>query len=199
MDETTITTLLDQIPNIEELYLHGNFFYINLDNYVNLKRLLLAGTIEKDFNFELLKNLCNQIEELDIIFTNIDDTTFFKLFEGLHFPYLQELRLSEQNIKRVKKNFINRFPMIKQLILSKCDIEIIENNAFSNLKQLEFIDLSNNKLKSIGKNLFSNLKNLNTIDLKYNKLKKINPDFFGIKKSVFFIQDDCRIYRTHFD
>ena len=50
---------------IEELHLHGNFSNFNLDSLVNLRELSIAGYIDKSFNFELFKNLCNQLENLN--------------------------------------------------------------------------------------------------------------------------------------
>ena len=60
INEDIITRLLDQIPHIQRLCLHGNLSYFNLDNLVNLKHLSLDGFIYTSFNFELFKNLCNR-------------------------------------------------------------------------------------------------------------------------------------------
>ena len=62
------THIFDQLQNIEEMFLHSNFHYFNLDSFVNLKSLLIRGYIQKDFNFDLFKNLANQLEHLGIYF-----------------------------------------------------------------------------------------------------------------------------------
>ena len=94
--------LLIPFQSIENLDLQWDFSYLDLDNLVNLKQLKLAGTINDNFNFEIFKNLCNQLEELFISFTNIDDHNFFKIFDGLHFTNLHNLIISECYIQRVK-------------------------------------------------------------------------------------------------
>ena len=170
--------------SLQELELYGNFYYFNLDNFVNLKILSIDGTIDESFNFELFKNLCNQLESLTISFTDIDFKTLFKLFDGCHFPYLQYLSLSECFIERVDKYFTIRFPLIRSLYMHKCQLETIEDEAFSNLKQLFHLGLSENQIRFIGKNAFSNLNNLKVLNLSNNGLTDIDREFFGIGNSV---------------
>ena len=170
--------------SLQELELYGNFSYFNLDNFVNLKILSIDGTIDESFNFELFKNLCNQLESLSISFTDIDFKALFKLFDGCHFPYLQYLSLSECFIERVDKHFINRFPLLSNLYITKCHIETIEDEAFSNLKQLFHLSLSENQIRFIGKNAFSNLNNLKILNLANNGLTDIDREFIGLGNSV---------------
>ena len=142
IDENIMKRIFDQVPTIEELYLHGNISYINLDSLVNLRELSIAGTIDtENFNFELLKNLCKQLEKLKIVLANLDEKSFFKLFDGSNFPYLVYFVLRFFNVKRLKKEYINRFPMLKQLYIVDCSIEVIENDSFSNLEQLCWLNL----------------------------------------------------------
>jgi hypothetical protein len=81
IDENLMTRILEQIPTVEELYLYGNISYINLDSLVNLRELSIAGTFDREnFNFDLLKNLCKQLEKLKIVLTDLDEKSLFKLF-----------------------------------------------------------------------------------------------------------------------
>ena len=107
IDEKIITGLLEQLPTIQQLYLHGNFSYINLDSLVNLRELSIAGYIDEKFNIDLFKNLCNQLEILKIVLANLDEKSFFKLFDGCNFPYLLYFSLRYFNVKRLKKEYIN--------------------------------------------------------------------------------------------
>ena len=93
LDENIITKLLDQLHDIEQLNLHGNYSYFNLDNFVNLKTLILEGTIKEDFNFKLFKKLCIQLEDLTISSSEINDKILFKLFDGHHFSNLIALKI----------------------------------------------------------------------------------------------------------
>ena len=72
IDENIVTGLLDQVSHIQELHLNVNLSYFNLDNLVNLRVLSLSGTIAENFNFELFKNLCNQLEDIRIRFFEIE-------------------------------------------------------------------------------------------------------------------------------
>jgi hypothetical protein len=80
-----IAKLLELCPNIEESTLYGQFSNINLDSFVNLKKLRLWGDILKGFNFDLFNNVCNQLEELLIQLKNIDDESVSKLLYGRYF------------------------------------------------------------------------------------------------------------------
>lgn len=64
LDESVISDILDKFQSIEILHLHGKFPYFNLDKLINLKLLYLNGDISENFNFELFKNLFNQLEIL---------------------------------------------------------------------------------------------------------------------------------------
>ena len=178
IDEKTVTRLLDKVPHIQELYLGGNLCYFNLDSLVNLRVLSLFGVTEKNFNFELFKNLCNQLESIKIISNN--KKTLVQLFDGYNF----DLTIKLFDIKRLTKEFINRLPIARQLNISYCNIEVIESDSFSNMQQLTSLNLSLNRIESIEKNAFSNLKNLETLDLSYNKLTKFDPKFIGLGNSV---------------
>ena len=136
IDETIVTKVLNQMPHIQELHLGSNLYYFNLDSFVNLRALSLYSYIKKDFNFELFKNLCNQLENIRISIYNIDKNDFFKLFDGYNFPYLVELTIEFLYMKRLKKKFISRLPKHKQLNINKCGIEIIEHDSFSNIQHL---------------------------------------------------------------
>ena len=107
IDNGKITRILDQVPNIQELNLEGNLSYFNLDSFVNLRVLSLSGDIEKNFNLELFKNLCNQLEDIKISIGNLKKKTFMKLFDGYNFPYLVDLTIEFLDMYRLKKEFIN--------------------------------------------------------------------------------------------
>ena len=71
IDENILSGLLGQVQHIQELCLDGGFSYFNLDNLVNLRVLKLSDDIEKNFNFELFKNLCQQLEDIKISFLTL--------------------------------------------------------------------------------------------------------------------------------
>ena len=182
IDDDIITNLMSQVKHIEHLFLHGSFSYFNLDNLSNLKELSLVGTINENFNYELFKNLCNQLDAIYICLNKFDDKTFLKLFDGHNFSKLQNFVIRKYNIKILKKEFINRFPKLRQLFISECNLEEIELDAFSNSQQLFCLDLSQNRLKFIEKNMFLNLMNLEVLDLSKNELKNLDKEIIGITR-----------------
>ena len=184
IDQNMLTKLLDQVQHIQQLFLVGNFSYFNLDNLVNLKVLSLCGPINESFNIGLLKNFCNQMVVLKIILENIDEKTFYKLFDGLTFPNLKRIAIEDCNLKVLKKEFINRFPIVRKLFILNCNLEAIEQDAFSNLKKLYCLDLSSNHIKFIEKDTFLNLTNLEILDLSLNELKNLDAEFIGVRNSV---------------
>ena len=89
IDHNNLTQLFNQVHYIRQLFIVGDFSFINLDSLVNLKLLAIDGNIKDYFNFDLLKNLCDQLKILKIGFFNSDDKTFFKFFDGLNIPNLK--------------------------------------------------------------------------------------------------------------
>ena len=169
-----------QIQSIENLSLNGDFSYFNLDNLINLRSLTLTGTIKDDFNFDIFMNLCNQLQELTISYTNIDAHNLYKLFDGHHFSNLKTLALIVCDT-RIDKKFIDRFPMLRKFYIHRCNLELSELDVFSNLKQLHFLDLSENR---INLSASSNMKSLQTLDLSNNECSIEDPELIGLKKSV---------------
>ena len=179
MDENIITQLLDQLNGIEQLNLYGNYSYFNLDKFVNLKKLILDGTIKEDFNFKLFKKLCFQLEELTISSSEINDEILFKLFKGHRFSKLLFFKIVKCNITILKKKFIDKFPMIRILYVCECNLEKIEKNAFSKLKKLFYLNLSYNCLKRLDQKVFSKLTDLSYLILDNNRLENIEKNMFS--------------------
>ena len=185
IDENIITQLFDQVRLIKYLFLRGNFSYFNLNSFPNLKGLLLEGTINESFNFELLKNLSNRIQILKISLKKVEYSTFFKLFDGHTFLNLRALSISKTSLNNIlKREFINRFPLLRQLFIRRCNLKVIEPDAFSRLKQLNCLDLSKNHITSIEKDTFSCLKNLKILDLSRNELTNLDAEYIGVSDSV---------------
>ena len=194
IDENILTPILEQLPHIEELTLNGKLSHFNLDNLVDLKSLTLSFTLDtKSFNFELFKNLCNRLTNIQIDLSYIDEETFVKLFDGYNFTHLEKFTLKHFNAKRLKKEFFNRFTTLRHLCVTCCKFETIERDSFSDLKQLCSLNLSRNQISHIGRNAFGSLENLQTLDLSYNDLRylyvkpmmrTIMRYFVGLRKSV---------------
>ena len=201
------SNLLDYLPTVEYLTLHGILSHFNLDSLVNLKSLSLLGMLDKEFNFDLFKNICYQLEKIFILINYIDDECLSKLFYGHHFPNLNHLSISySYYITKLEKKFFDRLTMLQYLnIRNSIALREIDSNAFSNLKQLisldlvdckiaslkkehffgleklKYLNLRGNQLESIEENVFSNLKNLRIVDLSHNNLKKLSEySFTGV-------------------
>ena len=116
IDQNKLEEILGPFQSIEQLILCGNSSYFNLDSFFNLKSLSLSSTINNDeFNFEILKNLCIQLEDLSLFLTFKDDIKRrcdLKILADLYFSNLKRLTIVNCDMKQVEKKFIDRFPML---------------------------------------------------------------------------------------
>ena len=62
-----VNKFVDRCPNIETLILDGKFCHINLNSLVYLKSLTIRCNRNENFDLDLSKTICNQLEELKII------------------------------------------------------------------------------------------------------------------------------------
>ena len=187
IDEKNTTHIFEQIQNIEKLYLVGELYYFNVDNLVNLKRFHIRGNICDGFNFELFKNLSNQLELLFIAFHNSDCDTILKLINGCNFLNLQFLHIADTNIRRIEKKLVEKFPSLQHFRMINCDLEIIEDDAFSSSENLILLDLRENLLKNLYKRLFSKLVNLKYFSIRKNRLESIENGMFSHMKYLKYI------------
>lgn len=183
INETNTKPLFDQLQTIEKLFLYGKLYYFNLNNLVNLRRLILSGSTSDCFNFELLKNLPNQLDELAIYIDNIDYKTLAKMIDCHDVSKLLMLDIMNCDIKILEKKFIHKFSNLHTFRMSNCKIETIEDNAFSNLKERVILDLSENLLKRLYKRYFSKLINLENVIMFKNRIEFIEKGTFSKMKN----------------
>lgn len=175
-----LSQLSDYLPNLQTLALNGHFSNFNLDNLINLKYLHFCGYLMDDFNFDLFKIICNQLEEIRIECENINDEYLTKLFYGYNFPYLHKLFLKRTKITKLEKRFLDRFPMLQTLIMiENRELRNIDHYAFSNLKHLIDLCFAKNSVESIDKFHFYNLPKIENLILDGNPLKHIKEYAFS--------------------
>ena len=195
--------LLDKLPTVEKLTLIGRFSDFNLDNLFNLEKLSIKGLLNNDFNFDLFKNLRNQLTYLYIDCSNIDNDSVNKLFIDNNFPNLSKLRIMNTKITKLENKIFSQFQKLSDLKLySNKELKSINYDCFSNLKQLtrlnltesligsldkrhfsalnnlEYLKLSLFNIVDIEENIFSNLTKLTNLDLSYCKLENLKPESF---------------------
>ena len=173
INNDSLTKLFTAFPNIEELYLRADFSNISFDSFVNLKKLKFIGNLLEGFNFDVLKNICHQLEELSIRFYNMNNIYIYKLLYGHHFSNLIRLEINSSKITILGKKLFDGFPMLQTLIVNhNTRLKAIEKDAFFNLKKLKRLVLClNRELSEINPELFSCLANLEELDLNGNKLR----------------------------
>ena len=172
----SIIKLHKMCSNIEELSLKGNFSSLSFDSFLNLKKLSVIGSLLEDFDFELFKNICNQLEYLLIGFDNMHNDGICKLLNGHNFTKVLTLNIFNSKIKRLEKKLFEGFPKIQSLdIYKNKELKTIDKDAFSNLKNLKCLSLTfNEQLSELDPELFSCLENLEKLDLRYNKLTRFD-------------------------
>ena len=176
------------LPHIETLTLHGYLSNLNFDNLINLKNLALTGYLMDDFNFDIFKNISNQLEEIVLMSYNLNDKFFAQLFNGYNFPYLRGLSLASTKISKFEKKSFDRFPMLQTLnLLNNRELRKIDHDAFSNLKHLLTLNLMYNCINSIEKSHFSSLTKLEILFLGGNPLGNIKKYVFSDLKSLRYL------------
>lgn len=189
-----LVKLLEQLPSVKKLTLYGRLSNFHLDNMIHMRELSLKGFLDNDFNYDLFKNICNQLTDISISYSNIDDEKMNKLFDDHHFPNLSKLCIEETKITKLDaKTTFSQFQILKELTLcDNLDLEIIDYEFFSNLKQLtrftwmdRWMNRSINKLKPIGfdKSHFSKLTNLEYLRLN-GKIERIEENMFSNLKNL---------------
>lgn len=193
INSEALLKLIENLPNIELLHLHGKLSYFNLDSFYNLKCLYLTGTIMDEFNFDLFDNLCNQLEYITISCSNFDDKCLEKLFYGRNFPYLTTLCIVHSSaVIRLEKKFFAGLGNLKKLKISHSKhVQIIDNDVFSNLIQLEELLLIDTCIRFIDKSLFSNLKNLKRLTICRNRLESIDENCFSNLRRLEYVDLSC--------
>ena len=175
------TKLFEIFPNIESLNLHGKFSNINLDRFVNLKKLSIYGLLSNDFNFDLFKNICNQLEYLKIRLNNLNDENISKLLIGHNFLNVLDLEIFNSKIIRLDKKLFDGFPNLQSFYAKYNQaLKTIDKDAFSNLNNLKLLGLNfNNQFSYLDPELFSYLKDLEKLDLRYNIFTQIDLKMFN--------------------
>lgn len=121
----------------------------------------------------------NKIEE-------IQPETFTNL------PFVDELNLSHNRIKNIKRNSLPT--SVKTINLSNNKLESFDPVVIENLPQLSSIDLKNNNIKSLPENTFARNPNLQKILLGGNKIKSLDPKTFEnllYLETVDLAENDC--------
>lgn len=192
--------VFQHLSSIEELNIKGVFSDLNLDSLVNLKSLKINGSIDKDFNNDLFKNICENLQELSISLNGLNEEKFIKLFFGLHFPNLHTLKIGCNQMTKIEKKFFDGFSMLQNLsiyyikeidfdafsnltqlvdlVFYNNNLESLDQRTFSKLLNLENLYLSDSRIVSLEENMFSNLKNLANLNLSNNELSMLNPNWF---------------------
>ena len=179
------TQIFENISNIKELELNGDFSDINLDDLVNLEKLSISGEIDQDFNSGLFKIICNTLQEISINIRNLDDEIMNELFYGRNFPYLVKFDLMYSKITRLEKELFDRFPMLQSLSITyNNELRKIDDDAFSSLTNLVELDLRRNCIDSISQKQFSKLISLKSLNLSYNKILFIEEKSFSNLKNL---------------
>jgi Leucine-rich repeat (LRR) protein len=84
-------------------------------------------------------------------------------------PNIEELSMTDVQLKEIAKSDLQLFPMLKILFLDYNNIEELDENLFERNKELIHLYLDHNRIKFIHGNTFAPLKKLETLYLGSNK------------------------------
>ena len=180
-----MSLIFENLTSLKELVINGVFSNLNLDSLVNLDKLELYGSINQEFNYELLKNLCEHLQKLSICCSNIDDEQISELFYGHKFPCLLKLTIESSRITKLEKKLFDGFPMLQSLNISyNEELRIIDYDAFSSLTNLVNLYLHDNCIERLDYRTFSKLVNLVTLNLSNNFIMSIEEETFSNLKNL---------------
>lgn len=155
-------------------------------NYIDdhLKVLNLAENVLD--TVPLIRRL-SSLTVLDLSSNKLDDEAVVQVPIS-HYPSLQSLDLSSNQIRRIPRHFLvpsqEDNTQLTTLILNKNEIEVIEKGAFEALVHLQVLRLSKNSLKVISRNFFGDLPNLKELDLNFNQIEQIDSLAFNSLSSL---------------
>lgn len=186
------TSMKNLLGNFKTIFLSNAYFFsenITVNNntftfqpiYLEIKN----SHLQNERSFDYLK-LLNNLKILIIQNTKIKNIQIFPI-------NLQNLRLNNCSLKKLKKNEFGGNFQLKYLNLSYNSIMEIEENAFQDLENLKILNLNFNNLKYISSKIINHLKfieilNLQTVSFKnhFHELKKINFNQFQFIQNIFF-------------
>lgn len=95
---------------------------------------------------------------------------------------LTELRLSDNNIKKIRANVFSAssLPKLFDLHLQRNEISEIEDNSFYGLNKLRILELAENRLNVIHRLTFAGLEKLWNLDLSKNVIETIENGAFDL-------------------
>lgn len=99
--------------------------------------------------------------------------------EGLYDTNIEQIILSETNIKEIPSN-INKFHNLKHFCSEECKIRKLSGDFCDELIYLEHMGLDNNRISEFPNNFGKNLINLTLLSLRHNKLDKIPNGFSNL-------------------
>ena len=179
-----LSLVFERVRSITSLNLKGCLSNFNFDSLVNLRSLRLNGNINEDFNYDLLKNVCNDLQAFESHFI-FDQKQFTKLFYGLKFPSLYSLRIERSSIKKLEKKVFQEFQKLHRLkIANNHDLQTIDSDSFSSMSNLVYLDLNDNRIEKIDNRTFSSLIQLKTLNLRHNLIRFIEENTFSNLKNL---------------
>lgn len=96
-----------------------------------------------------------------------------------HFPNLDLVDLSGNNIKYMYPRTFNKNPHLRKLLLSDNRVKTAKQKIILKQTSLTDLQLSRNKIKHLPVTIFSGLPSLKVLFLDGNQLSKINPKVFS--------------------
>ena len=133
-----------------------------------------VNTLREMFSDEI--KLLRRVDLADNGLQTFDVKEILKLLP----PTIEEINISNNNIKTLNTSDFRRFRSIKTINIQSNQLKSIEAHTFDKLSQLTRVLLNGNNLCSIPENIFSRNLNLSHLYISANKLTMFNATKLGL-------------------
>ncbi|ORE09156.1 L domain-like protein [Rhizopus microsporus var. microsporus] len=141
----------------------------------------IPGTVLLDHNLlstipSSLGCISEFLVKIDLDYNCIEQ--FSLTIEGMVFPNLKSLKLSQNRMKQLTANGESSFPHLEELVLNNNLLTSLPDNMASILPELKILSISSNKLDNISIDMFG--KKLEILNLSNNDIGYLPPELSTI-------------------
>ena len=158
---------LDHSPDLKLLYIVGSgVTYIpSLCSMQSLQEYNVSNNNLNNFNHTGLNCYKKHLDNLKVVDMRYNKMSAIPSIMGLSFPNLTRLTLSDNYLRKIESNALNRLQDLMWLDLSNNSLTELAPNMLQNCSELVLLSLSDNPLDGVPERMIAGLKKLDVLHL----------------------------------